>query len=138
MPVAETIFVLTVLLGIAMLVTGLCRKLPIPFTVVLVVIGVILADLSEHWALLHPLQDFELSPEIMLFIFLPALIFESGFALDARQLTKDLPAVMVLAIPGMLMSTFIVGLGVWLALDTRQLGVRSRAALSSVESFLPP
>ena len=119
MSVAETIFVLAVLLGIAMLVTGLCRKLPIPFTVVLVVIGVILADLAEHWAPLQPLQEFELSPEVMLFIFLPALIFESGFALDARQLTKDLPAVMVLAIPGMLMSTFIVGLGVWLALDTR-------------------
>jgi CPA1 family monovalent cation:H+ antiporter len=119
MPVSEAVFVLVVLLGIAMLVTGLCRKLPIPFTVVLVVIGVLLSNLAEHWPQLQPLKDFELSPEVMLFIFLPALIFESGFALDARQLTKDLPAVLILAIPGMLMSTFIVGTGVWLALDTR-------------------
>ena len=119
MPVSETIFVLAVLLGIAMLVTGLCRKLPIPFTVVLVVIGVLLSDLADHWPLLQPLQDFNLSPEVMLFIFLPALIFESGFALDARQLTKDLPAVLILAIPAMLMSTFIVGFGVWLMLDTK-------------------
>lgn len=119
MPVAETVFVLVVLLGIAMLVTGICRKLPVPFTVVLVVIGVLLADFAERLPLLEPLQDFELSPEVMLFIFLPALIFESGFALDARQLTRDLPAVLILAIPGMLLSTFIVGLGVWLALDTR-------------------
>ncbi len=99
MPVSETMFVLVVLLGIAMLVTGICRKLPIPFTVVLVVIGVLLSDLSGRWPLLQPLQDFELSPAVMLFIFLPALIFESGFALDARQLTKDLPAVLILAIP---------------------------------------
>ena len=119
MPVSEAIFVLVVLLGIAMLVSGLCRKLPIPFTVILVVIGVLLSNLAERWPLLQPLQDFELSPEVMLFIFLPALIFESGFALDARQLTKDLPAVLILAIPGMLISTFIVGLGVWLALDIR-------------------
>ncbi len=119
MPVSEAVFVLVVLLGIAMLVTGLCRKLPIPFTVVLVIIGVLLSSLAEHWPSLQPLKDFELSPEVMLFIFLPALIFESGFALDARQLTKDLPAVLILAIPGMLMSTFIVGFGVWLALDTR-------------------
>ncbi|MCP4188236.1 MAG: hypothetical protein GY763_11610, partial [Gammaproteobacteria bacterium] len=119
MPVSEVIFVLVVLLGIAMLVTGLCRKLPIPFTVILVVIGVLLSNLAERWSLLQPLQDFELSPEVMMFIFLPALIFESGFALDARQLTKDLPAVLILAIPGMLMSTFVVGFGVWLALDTR-------------------
>ncbi|MCP4334222.1 MAG: cyclic nucleotide-binding domain-containing protein [Gammaproteobacteria bacterium] len=119
MPVSEAVFVLVVLLGMAMLVTGLSRKLPIPFTVVLVVIGVLLSSMAEHWPLLQPLKDFELSPEVMLFIFLPALIFESGFALDARQLTKDLPAVLILAIPGMLISTFIVGFGVWLALDTR-------------------
>ena len=119
MPVSEAVFVLVVLLGIAMLVTGLCRKLPIPFTVILVVIGVLLSNLAGHWPVLQPLKDFELSPEVMLFIFLPALIFESGFALDARQLTKDLPAVLILAIPGMLISTFIVGFGVWLALDTR-------------------
>ncbi len=119
MPVSEAVFVIVVLLGIAMLVTGVCRKLPIPFTVVLVVIGVLLSSLAQHFPWLQPLKDFELSPEVMLFIFLPALIFESGFALDARQLTKDLPAVLVLAIPGMLMSTFIVGVGVWLTLDTR-------------------
>jgi CPA1 family monovalent cation:H+ antiporter len=119
MPVSELVFVLVVLLGIAMLVTGLCRKLPVPFTVVLVVIGVLLSSLAERWAPLEPLQHFELSPEVMLFIFLPALIFESGFALDARQLSKDLPAILILAIPAMLMSTFIVGLGVWLLLDIR-------------------
>lgn len=119
MPVSETVFVLVVLLGIAMLVTGVCRKLPVPFTVVLVVIGVLLSNLAERWPLLLPLKEFELSPEVMLFIFLPALIFESGFALDARQLTKDLPAVLILAIPGMLISTFIVGFGVWLALDMK-------------------
>ena len=119
MPVSEAVFVLVVLLGIAMLVTGVGRKLPIPFTVILVVIGVLLSNLAGRWPALQPLKDFELSPEVMLFIFLPALIFESGFALDARQLIKDLPAVLILAIPGMLLSTFIVGLGVWFALDTR-------------------
>ena len=70
MPVSEAIFVLVVLLGIAMLVSGLCRKLPrLPFTVILVVIGVLLSNLAERWPLLQPLQDFELSPEVMLFIF---------------------------------------------------------------------
>jgi len=102
-----------------MLVTGICRKLPVPFTVVLVLIGVLLSELAERWPPLEPLQHFQLSPEIMLFVFLPALIFESGFALDARQMTKDLPAILILAIPAMLMSTFIVGFGVWWAMDTR-------------------
>ena len=62
MPVSEAVFVLVVLLGIAMLVIGLCRKLPIPFTVILVVIGVVLSNLAEAWPALQPLKDFELSP----------------------------------------------------------------------------
>ncbi len=119
MPVSEVVFVLVVLLGIAMLVTGLFRKLPIPFTVILVVIGILLGKLAQTWPPLEPLQHFSLSPEVMLFIFLPALIFESGFALDARQMMKDLPPILILAIPAMLMSTFLVGLGVWWVLDVK-------------------
>lgn len=88
MPLSEFTFTLVVLLGIAMLVTGLCRKLPIPFTVVFVLIGVLLSNLADSWVLLSPLQEFEPSPEVMLFMFLPALIFESSFALDALILTR--------------------------------------------------
>jgi len=119
MPVAETIYVLTVLLGIAMLINGTCRNLPVPFTVILVVIGMLLGEMSHLLPFMEPLQGFSLSPDIMLFIFLPALIFESGFALDARQMIKDLPPILVLAIPAMLMSTFVVGLGLWWALDIK-------------------
>ena len=119
MPASEIVFVLVVLLGIAMLVTGTCRNLPVPFTVILVLIGMLLGYLSHVLHFMEPLQDFTLSPEIMLFVFLPALIFESGFALDARQMIKDLPPILILAIPAMLMSTFVVGLGVWWALDIK-------------------
>ncbi len=119
MPASEIIYVLVVLLGIAMLVTGICRNLPVPFTVVLVLIGILLSNLSHRFDFMESLQGFSLSPEIMLFIFLPALIFESGFALDARQMIADLPPILILAIPAMLMSTFVVGLGIWWALDIR-------------------
>ena len=115
MPASEIIYVLVVLLGIAMLVTGICRNLPVPFTVVLVLIGMLLSNLSHRFDFMESLQGFSLSPEIMLFIFLPALIFESGFALDARQMIADLPPILILAIPAMLMSTFVVGLGIWWA-----------------------
>jgi CPA1 family monovalent cation:H+ antiporter len=119
MPVSEIIYVLVILLGIAMLVTGTCRNLPVPFTVILVIIGMLLGELSHLLPFMEALQGFTLSPEVMLFIFLPALIFESGFALDARQMIKDLPPILILAIPAMLMSTFVVGLGIWWALDIK-------------------
>ena len=109
MPASELVYVLVVLLGIAMLITGTCRNLPVPFTVILILAGLLLGKLSRLLDFMEPLQDFSLSPEIMLFVFLPALIFESGFALDARQMIKDLPPILILAIPAMLMSTFVVG-----------------------------
>jgi CPA1 family monovalent cation:H+ antiporter len=119
MPADQVIIVLVVLLGIAMFMTGVSRKIHLPYTILLVIVGIILGRVAETWPPLAILTNFRLGPEVMLFVFLPALIFESGYSIDTRQLHQDLPPILVLAIPGMLMSTFIVGLGVWWLLDIK-------------------
>lgn len=116
MPVSEIILVLMLLLAIGMLTAGIFRKLPIPYTVLLVLIGVALKSAADNWSLFAPLNHFELTPELILFIFLPTLIFESGFNLNARALIKDIAPVLMLAIPALLASTVIVGVGVWFLL----------------------
>ncbi len=102
-----------------MFMTGVSQKIHLPYTILLVIVGIILGRVAETWPPLAVLTNFRLGPEVMLFVFLPALIFESGFSIDTRQLHQDLPPILVLAIPGMLMSTFIVGLGVWWLLDIK-------------------
>ena len=102
-----------------MFMTGVSRKIHLPYTILLVIVGIILGRVAETWPPLAVLTNFRLGPEVMLFVFLPALIFESGYSIDTRQLHQDLPPILVLAIPGMLMSTFIVGLGVWWLLDIK-------------------
>ena len=119
MPADQVIIVLVVLLGIAMFMTGVSQKIRLPHSILLVIVGIILGHLAETWEPLSMLTNFRLGPEVMLFVFLPALIFESGYSIDTRQLHQDLPPILVLAIPGMLLSTFIVGLGVWWLLDIR-------------------
>jgi CPA1 family monovalent cation:H+ antiporter len=52
---------------------------------------------------------------VILFVFLPTLIFESAFNLDPRQLRRNLLPVLTLAIPGLIISTSIIGTLVWLA-----------------------
>jgi CPA1 family monovalent cation:H+ antiporter len=52
----------------------------------------------------------EISPEVVLFVFLPTLIFESAFNLDTRDLRENLVPVLTLAVPGLLLSTFVIGL----------------------------
>lgn len=116
MPLSEFILVLMILLATGIVASGLFRNLPVPYSVILVVIGMILASLSRVWTPLEPLTHFHLTPDLVLFIFLPALIFESALNLNARQLIKDIAPVLMLAVPALLFSTFTVGLGVWMLL----------------------
>lgn len=117
MPLSETILVIAVLLGIAVLAALICRRIPIPFTALLVLLGLALGWLDHIWAPLEALQSFRLSPDLVLFVFLPVLIFESGYSLDGRQLMKDIVPVMMLAIPALLISAALIGLGLWWLLD---------------------
>jgi CPA1 family monovalent cation:H+ antiporter len=117
LPLSEVVLIVMGLMTVAIVVAGLCRSLPIPFTVILVVVGAALSETARHVPLLAPLSEFRLSPDVVFFLFLPALIFESGFTLDARQLIKDLPAVLVLAVPALLISTAIVGFSFWGVFD---------------------
>jgi len=105
------------LLTVAMIVAGVCRNIPIPYTVILVIIGIGFGHLGRQYHNFEDLLTFQLTPELVLFLFLPALIFESAFNLDSRKLIKDLAPVMVLAIPALLISTFVIGTGLWVSLD---------------------
>lgn len=114
MPLSDAILLLMALLAIGVLVRDWFAKLPIPYTVMLVLIGMLLGSLARSWTALEPIRYITLSPDLVFFVFLPVLIFESGLSLNARQLTKDIIPVLTLAIPALLLSTALVGLGVWL------------------------
>jgi len=116
MHLSELVLVIMFLLATGIVASGLFRKLPIPYTVILIVIGIGLAKLSAVWHPLEPLQHFHLTPDLVLFVFLPALIFESSLNLNARQLIKDIAPVLTLAVPALLISTAAIGVVLWLVL----------------------
>lgn len=116
MPLSEIILIIMALLTIAMIAAGVCKNIPIPYTVFLVILGVILGVLARSSHEFEELLQFQLTPDLVLFLFLPALIFESAFNLNARQLMKELAPVLVLAVLALLLSTIIIGVGLWLAL----------------------
>lgn len=119
MALSETVMVVMTLLAVGVIVAGIIRNLPVPYTVLLVVLGMLLAAASEQVEALAFLQHFRLTPDLVFFLFLPILIFESGLTLNARQLVKDLGPVLTLAIPALLISTFLIGTGLWLLLPIR-------------------
>lgn len=108
--VIDLVSVVTTLLLIAAAVLALSKRLKLPFTVMLVVVGIALSELAKAApALLPPLVDFHISPDVILFVFLPTLIFESSLHLDARELRRNLLPVLTMAVPGLLISTLIIG-----------------------------
>jgi CPA1 family monovalent cation:H+ antiporter len=75
--------------------------LRIPYTVALVLAGLGIA-------LWHPFQV-NVTPDLILLIFVPPLVFEAAFHLRFEDLKNELPGILALAVPGVLVTTFIVG-----------------------------
>jgi CPA1 family monovalent cation:H+ antiporter len=105
---AETLIITFVIfLTVAVLVAYAATQLRIPYTIamVLVGLGVSVLHLSQQ---LH--ITIELEPDLILLIFLPGLLFEASYHIDLTLLRANLRSILLLAIPGVLISTVIVGL----------------------------
>ena len=100
-----------VLLLLIAAVTSLFSKKvdKLPLTVLLVFVGIAISQFGHDVPGLSLLSEFHLTPELVLFVFIPTLIFESAFNLNARQVSSNLWPILTLAIPGLLISTCIIG-----------------------------
>lgn len=106
---------LVLLLVIAAASLGLSKRIKIPFTILLVLVGIGLSSIgSSYPQYLGLLADFDLTPALILYVFLPTLIFESALSLDVRQLQRSLIPVLTMAVPGLLLSTAMIGMVVWM------------------------
>lgn len=95
----ETLII--VLLLIVSIVAIGVRRLRIPYTVALVIVGLLITFQSS--------LKFELTPELILALFVPPLVFEAAFHLNLLELRRNLPAILLLAVPGVILTAFIVG-----------------------------
>ena len=110
--IADLVTGIVLLLLIAAVTTMISKRLDkLPLTILLVFVGIAISTFGESVPGLSLLADFHLTPEIVLFVFIPTLIFESAFNLDARQVSSNLWPILTLAIPGLLISTGITGFG---------------------------
>ncbi|MHB1414580.1 MAG: Na+/H+ antiporter [Chloroflexota bacterium] len=96
---AETI-VIELLLVVAIVAMAV-RRFRIPYTVALVVVGLIITT-SQPIGL-------EMTPELILALFLPPLVFQAAFHINLSELRHDLVGILLLAVPGVILTTSIVG-----------------------------
>jgi CPA1 family monovalent cation:H+ antiporter len=119
----QTVFVVTALLGLVSLLLPLAERLSIPYAVLLAVVGVAIGGVANLPFASHPgdivsdvaswLHDFGLGAESLLYVFLPALLFEAALNVDVRQLSDEVGPVLILAVVGVIVCTFVVGLALW-------------------------
>ncbi len=108
-PVLTVVIAIVGLLLVAALVAIGLRPVRLPFTVGLVIIGMLIGFAAHRVDALEPLSGITLSPSLIMFVFLPTLIFESAYSLDGRLLSKNMGPVLALAVPGLIITMLIVG-----------------------------
>ncbi len=96
------------LLLVGLLVEPLAKRIYLPFSVLLVIVGFIGSEIIVQLGYDTGLRWHHFT-ELILHVLLPVLIFESAFNLDASALRKDIAIVLLLAVPLVVVATLITG-----------------------------
>lgn len=89
------------LLLVVVIVALITRRLNVPYTVALVLMGLMLTLQKSITA--------DLTSELIMTLFVPPLVFEAALHINFDELRRSLPSVLLLAGPGILLTTLIVG-----------------------------
>ena len=115
MNLPQWILLISVLLAAAVLIGILARRVRLQLTVVLAVVGFVVGWLAGPLGLEIPLRG-EQFEEVLVFLFLPVLVFDAALGLSTRAFFRNLVPILVLAIPALVVSAVLVGLALSLGL----------------------
>ncbi len=93
------LFVLLVVVATA--VALVARRFALPYTVALVLAGLVIS-------ILFPSTQVGITPELILAVLLPGLVFEAAYKIDLGELRRSFGAVAILAAPGVLITAGVV------------------------------
>ncbi len=99
----NAIEVFVAMLAAAALIALVARRIRVPYTVALVLFGL-------GVAIVAPEVSFHITPELVLAVLLPGLVFEASYHLDFGELRRSFGGVALLAAPGVLVSATLVAL----------------------------
>ena len=97
-----------ILLLIASLVGITAQRVRIPYTLALVLAGLVLSFIK-----LEALSDLELTPDLLMLLFLPPLLFEAAYHLPFDDFKKNRAHILFMALAGVLVATVLTAGGVF-------------------------
>ncbi len=99
----EAIRIVVALVAVAAVTALVVRRLRIPYSVSLVVLGLVAGALL-------PAGSIRVTPELVLLVLVPGLVFEAALRIELAELRPTLGWMVLLAAPGVLISAAIVAL----------------------------
>lgn len=103
---------LFVLIALSTVVFFASKRFRLPYTVLLVLVGLLLVPITNlpyFRTVFGFISDMVLTPELLFYIFLPVLIFESGFNMSIRKMLDNAWAISLLSVVSVLISTVVIG-----------------------------
>ena len=97
---AERAIVLLLLIASGVAIAS--RRFRLPYTVGLVLIGLALTFMGRF-------ETFPTSPDVILALLVPPILFEAAFHIRLDDLRRDFWLILLLAVPGVVITTFLVG-----------------------------
>ncbi|MCB9136061.1 MAG: sodium:proton antiporter [Anaerolineales bacterium] len=147
----EIVFLIFILISTLVAIAIRVRKIKLPYTVALVLVGLGISAindiplLAEFRAFLFPVtqQTEQIQTlissisieEVVLALFVAPLVFEASLHLNWTHLRKDLLPVLLLAVPGVLVASFIVG---WIIAKTTEIPIELAVAFGALISATDP
>lgn len=110
--ILTSILIVAFLIFVASIIAIFVKKVRFPYTIGLLLAGVLIGYLSSRVGWMSPMRDLQLTPDIILFLILPTLLFEASINIDSKILFRNLAPILLMATIGLLISMTIVGLGI--------------------------
>ena len=115
----ESVLSLFTLLALSSALFFFAKRVRVPYTVMLVLAGILIVPLVQLPYISNVfgfLDGLVLTPNLLFYIFLPILIFESAFNMNIRRMVDNIWSIGMLAIAGLLISSFLIAGAVYLLL----------------------
>jgi len=104
----ETIELFVGLVTVAAVVAVAVRRIAIPYSVALVVLGLAATTIL-------PVGQIQVTPELVLLVLVPGLVFEAALRIDIGDFQRSFGGIVLLAAPGVLVSAAVVAVVLFLA-----------------------
>ncbi|CAN5827378.1 hypothetical protein BH23ACT11_BH23ACT11_12820 [soil metagenome] len=130
MSLPDWLLLVSTLLLAAVVLGLLAVRIRLPVTVVLATVGFLAASIGGPLGLDIPLEGKEFE-EVLVFVFLPALVFAAALGLSTRAFLNNIGPILVLSVLALVISAALVGFSLYVVLSIPLAGALLFGALIS-------